>query len=263
MRRRQGWVRSVLGALAAAVSLAATAGPVGAATTSGPDGATETTATSRVERAATGSESRHLGRRAPLPVPPEPAPPALPADRPTVYLTFDDGPAPTYTAQVLQALAGYHAQATFFMVGRQAQANPALVGQVRAAGHAIGNHTYSHPWLTSLPNSGIAREISSAGAALGGTHCLRPPGGFVDGRVRSVAAHLGQSVVMWSVDPQDWRRPGTGAITATVLAGVRNGSIVLMHDGGGDRSQSVAALRTILATLSARGFAFRALPQCQ
>lgn len=245
-------------AATATATLAATVTPA-VASTPGSGGTTRPTQPpARVDRAPTDAEANRPGHRAPLPVPLEP-PPATTA---TVYLTFDHGPGPSFTAQVLAALAEYHAQATFFMIGRQAQANPGLVAAVRAGGHAVGNHTYSHPWLTGLSNTAIAGEISSASTALGGTRCLRPPGGFIDGRVRSVAAQQGQSVVMWSVDPQDWRRPGAGAIASTVLANTRDGSIVLMHDGGGDRSQSVAALRTILSTLAGRGFAFRALPHC-
>jgi len=190
---------------------------------------------------------------------------SVPTEQPgrVVYLTFDDGPSASGTPQVLALLAEYGAQATFFMVGSQAQAAPDLVAQVRAAGHAVGNHTYHHPWLTNLSDSGIGQEITSTSRAVGGTSCLRPPGGFVDARVRSVAASLGQSLVMWTVDPQDWRRPGAAAIAGAVLDRATSGSIVLLHDGGRDRSQTVAALRTILATLSARGDVFRTLPQCE
>lgn len=230
-----------------------------------PNGQVRASAARTAARPAASAESTHNNQRTPLPMPPEQAPTrpggtSGPAG--TVYLTFDDGPSAGYTPQVLDLLAQYHAQATFFMIGSQAQAQPGLVARVRAAGHVIGNHTYSHPWLTTLATPAIGTQISSTSAVLGGTKCLRPPGGYVDARVRSVAAGLGQNVVLWTVDPQDWSRPGTAAITNTVLAKTRAGSIVLMHDGGGDRSQSVAALRTILATLAARGYGFQALPQC-
>jgi peptidoglycan/xylan/chitin deacetylase (PgdA/CDA1 family) len=138
------------------------------------------------------------------------------------------------------------------------------VRRVARAGHTLGNHTYSHVDVTTLPSSRFFLELDRTSAALRrltgrAPHWLRPPYGAIDGNARRLAASRGYRVALWDVDPQDWRRPGASAIAAAVLARVRPGANVLMHDGGGDRSQTVAALATVLATLSARGYRFEAL----
>lgn len=180
-----------------------------------------------------------------------------------VYLTFDDGPDPRYTPAILSTLARYKAGATFFMIGRSAKAHPALVRQVRAQGHTIGNHTFSHPWLTKKSAATVAAELRSTDAVLGRTTCMRPPGGFVNGTVRSVAAGQHKKVIMWGVDTSDWSRPGTGRIVNSVMRGSKAGTIVLMHDGGGPRTQTVSALSTVLGQLSRKGYRFEPLPMCR
>lgn len=179
------------------------------------------------------------------------------------YLTFDDGPSPVYTSQVLWLLDKYEAKATFFMIGKSAKANPKVVREVRAGGHAIGNHTYSHPWLNKLSASEIRWQLRAADQVLGRTTCMRPPGGFVNHTVRSVVDREGKSMVMWNVDTSDWRRPGASAIAQTAIDKTRPGSVVLMHDGGGDRSQTVKALAKVLRTLKAEGYSFETLPKCR
>lgn len=184
--------------------------------------------------------------------------------RPTkvAYLTFDDGPDRRYTPEVLALLRRYDARATFFMIGSQARANPGLVTTVRRQGHAIGNHTYSHPWLNRLPASAVRDQLRRTDAVLGRTTCMRPPGGFVHETVRSVARAEGKRVTLWTVDPADWRRPGAARITASVLGSTRPGSVILLHDGGGSRTQTVAALSGVLSQLSAQGYRFEKLPGC-
>ncbi len=180
-----------------------------------------------------------------------------------VYLTFDDGPDRRYTPAILSILAKHKARATFFMIGSQAKANPALVRQVRAQGHTIGNHTYSHPWLTKVSAARVAAELRSTDAVLGRTTCMRPPGGFVNGTVRTVAAAANKRVVMWGIDTSDWSRPGAARIAGSVMRGSQAGSIVLMHDGGGPRAQTVSALPNVLSQLSRKGYRFEPLPMCR
>ncbi|SNV18064.1 Probable polysaccharide deacetylase pdaA precursor [Dermatophilus congolensis] len=181
-----------------------------------------------------------------------------------VYLTFDDGPSPKYTPQVLNLLKQHNAKATFFVLGGNAKNNPSLIKQIRAGGHAIGNHTYTHPWLTKIAPNRIANELTSTDAAIGSrTSCMRPPGGFVNQTVRNAVAKQGKKVVMWTVDASDWSRPGVNTIVNRVMKNTRNGSIVLMHDGGGPRSQSVAALGQVLPKLAKAGYRFETLPQCR
>jgi peptidoglycan/xylan/chitin deacetylase (PgdA/CDA1 family) len=181
-----------------------------------------------------------------------------------VYLTFDDGPTPAWTPQVLDLLARYRARATFFVVGRSAATWPGLVRRAYASGHGVGNHTWNHRRLTGLRGAGLAAEVGATSAVIGRAtgarpRCLRPPYGTVDAASAYQARALGLRLTMWDVDPYDWRRPGAGVIAGRVLSRVRSGDVVLLHDGGGDRSQTVAALRQVLASLSARGFRFRAL----
>ncbi len=187
---------------------------------------------------------------------------APPTGNRVVYLTFDDGPSGIYTKQVLALLARYNAKATFFQLGQQGAAYPSLVRAVKLAGHKVGNHTYSHPMLTRLTDYGIRSQISRTDAVLGATRCVRPPYGDRSLRVDAVIRSMGKNEVMWTLDPVDWSRPGWGAIVYRVESRVRTGSVILMHDGGGDRSQTVAALGVILRDLKARGYVFGTLPAC-
>lgn len=179
-----------------------------------------------------------------------------------VYLTFDDGPNPAYTPQILDALADYHAKATFFVLGQAATAHPELVRRARAAGHRIGNHSWNHPQLTKLPNPVIRTQLLNTNKAIGGATCVRPPYGDHNPRVDAVISGVGAKTVMWSIDPIDWSRPGVDAIVSRIESQVQAGSIILMHDSGIDRSQSVAALRILLRDLSAAGYTFASVPGC-
>jgi peptidoglycan/xylan/chitin deacetylase (PgdA/CDA1 family) len=200
------------------------------------------------------------GRPAPAPSPaPAPAGPGG-----VVYLTFDDGPTPAYTPPILALLARYQARATFFVIGRNAAAHPELVRQEHAAGHGVGNHTWNHKRLTDLGGGRLEAEVDATSAVIGratGTpvRCLRPPYATVDAAGAARARARGLRLVLWDVDSNDWRRPGAAAIAGRVLGQVGSGDVVLLHDGGGNRTQTVAALEQVLASLSARGFRFSAL----
>jgi peptidoglycan/xylan/chitin deacetylase (PgdA/CDA1 family) len=191
--------------------------------------------------------------------PPAAAPRAAPPPK-YVILTFDDGPDPRYTPQVLDILKAYGAKATFFEVGRNVAKHPELTRRAHEAGHSVQNHTWTHADLRKLSWVQFKDQVESTDQSIiaqtGETpRCLRPPYGAVNPLVTKRIASLGKKVQLWSVDSRDWTRPGTAAIVSRVLAGVRNGSVILMHDGGGNRSQTVAALPTILKTLKARGYA--------
>jgi len=178
-----------------------------------------------------------------------------------VYLTFDDGPHPQYTAQVLTILRRYGVRATFFELGRHAARYPYLTKRTDLYGHSVQNHTWSHPDLRKVNWATFKSQIQSTDRALraqtGYTpRCLRPPYGATNSVVSRRAVAVGKKIVLWSVDPRDWSRPGTAVIVRRVLANIRSGSVVLLHDGGGDRRQTVAALPTILKTLKARGYTF-------
>ncbi len=132
-----------------------------------------------------------------------------------VALTFDDGPAGTYTEQILDILARYDVPATFFVVGGKAAARPDLLRRMAAEGHSVQNHTYSHAWLTRYSDAAIADQLTRASDVIeevtgAAPACFRPPFGAVSDRVRRVAAGLGLATIMWDVDPWNFKRPGAG-----------------------------------------------------
>jgi peptidoglycan-N-acetylglucosamine deacetylase len=185
---------------------------------------------------------------------------------PEIALTFDDGPNPTYTPQVLAILQQYKIKATFFCVGNLAQAYPSLVKQEYDAGHIVGNHTWGHPNMPSLSIASIIWQLTAAGDAIQHAtgvrpNLFRPPYGAVDNDVLTYANYFGLTVIQWNVDPRDWSRPGVNVIYARVLAQASAGSIILLHDGGGDRSQTVAALPMIIEWFQKHGLHFVTIPR--
>jgi peptidoglycan/xylan/chitin deacetylase (PgdA/CDA1 family) len=209
-----------------------------------------------------------LGLRAPLPVGCTPAGPAFVTNgsraRRVVALTFDDGPS-AYTSAVLDVLEREGVHATFFLVGQEVAGRAALVRRMLADGDMVGDHTWSHPDVSGGGAFAAGQITSTAGAierAAGFRPCLfRAPYGSVSSALIGLARGLGFTTVQWDVDPRDWSLPGSGAISARVLAAVRNGSIVLLHDGGGPRSQTLAALPGIVHALVARGYRFETVAQ--
>lgn len=185
--------------------------------------------------------------------------------RRVVALTFDDGPSP-YTPQILAVLRASHIRATFFVIGEQVQEFASFIRAEVAGGNDVGDHTYTHPDLLLLSRAAVVDQLKRTQRVVHAVarvtpKWFRPPYEAVDARVVRVAAALGMHTVTWTVDPGDWARPGVKLIVARVLAQVRPGSVILMHDGGGDRSQTVAALRIILRTLLARGYRFETLDE--
>lgn len=177
-----------------------------------------------------------------------------------VYLTFDDGPSP-WTSQILDVLAEYEAHATFFVVGRQAAALPDTIRRMYDEGHGVGSHSWSHTSMRGMGWESFKWEVETTAGALGEyeSKCLRPPYGHTDGNTANFTQDMGYTLALWNVDPADWRVPGGEVIANRVLAVVQPASVVLLHDGGGDRSQTVAALRIILERLKADGYSFKAL----
>jgi polysaccharide deacetylase family sporulation protein PdaB len=187
-----------------------------------------------------------------------------------IALTFDDGPNDPYTSEVLKVLKDNHVRATFFLVGKNVEANPQAAREIVAAGHAIGNHSYDHRNLVTRTNAQVRDEILKAEKAIEEatgqkTALFRPPYGDKDAFTLRQTRQLGYVMIEWSVSAEDWRRPGPRRIVANVVKDVRNGSIILMHDGDkirrGDRSQTVAALPQIIAQLRQEGYEFVTIPE--
>ncbi|MER5637319.1 polysaccharide deacetylase family protein [Kitasatospora sp. NPDC002227] len=209
--------------------------------------------------------------------PPQSTPPPSTAPRPhnaaplfslaaadkLVALTVDDGPDPVHTPAVLSILQQYGVRATFFLIGENAAEHPGLVREIARQGHHLANHTWSHPDLRHLPEAKVRDELERTSDLLREATgkpmtWFRAPGGDWSDVSLRVCNELGMRPMGWSVDPRDWARPGTSRITSRVLDAIRPGSIVLNHDGGGDRSQTVAALRTYLPVLIDEGYRFTA-----
>ena len=181
-----------------------------------------------------------------------------------VAIGFDDGPAPD-TGAFVTMLERNHAQATFFMIGEQVSATykSTLFRELRN-GDVLGDHTFTHPDLVT--SGGVREQLHKTIAAIrsltGYTPCVfRPPYGDYNQSVIQTARSLGLATVLWDVDPSDYTLPGTGVIVRRVLEQAQRGSIILSHDGGGPRGQTLAAYPSIIASLRARGYRILTIPQ--
>ncbi|MEV0254084.1 polysaccharide deacetylase family protein [Streptomyces sp. NPDC050732] len=245
----RGWYGKVVGA-ALGVTMLATGASVwtaqaGSAGDSAPEAAAPAKPGSAVEPvAATIAHASEKGKRG-------------------INITIDDGPDPVWTPRVLDLLREYGVKATFCMVGTQAQAHPDLVKKVVAAGHRLCDHSVSHN--TSMDKDSQAyqsRQILDAERmitkASGGVRPMyyRAPGGAFTPHSRKLAASRGMRPLGWNVDTKDFERPGTDAIVATVERELPNGPTLLFHDAGGDRTQTVEALRRLLPRLKEQGYTF-------
>jgi peptidoglycan/xylan/chitin deacetylase (PgdA/CDA1 family) len=182
-----------------------------------------------------------------------------------IFLTFDDGPGGAYTDDILEVLEANNAKATFFLLGQNAQRDPARVDAILDGGHTLGNHTWDHPDMTTLTRAQMDSQIGrtqnlleSHGAEV---NCFRPPYGAHNTAVNQAITAAGLQRQLWNEDTRDWDRPGVDAIV-NVLLGATPGDVVLMHDGGGDRSQTVEALEIALPQLAAKGYKFGITPKC-
>jgi peptidoglycan/xylan/chitin deacetylase (PgdA/CDA1 family) len=177
-----------------------------------------------------------------------------PRDRNVVALTFDDGPGP-YTESFLDVLREKHAYGTFFEIGQEVPGRAEIMQRILREGDEIGNHTTHHGFYPGYWDLAATNALIRSA-----THfepCLfRPPGGAVDSSVVAAAAQAGLETILWDVDPSDWANPGSGAVYSRIVSATRPGSIVLMHDGGGDRSGTLAALPRIIDALRGRGYRF-------
>lgn len=193
-----------------------------------------------------------------------------PADQNRVALTFDDGPDPRFTGEVLDVLNQYNVPATFFLFGARSVANPELVTRIHNEGHVIGNHTYFHPNLVDEADlNTLEREVSNTEDALYDiigyrTKLFRPPYGFLYNELVEKLADMQYLVIGWSVDSLDWQEDPPEVIAANVLDIVHPGAIILMHDGAdwdGDRTNTIEALHQIIPTLQAQGYEFVTVPE--
>lgn len=180
-----------------------------------------------------------------------------------VALTFDDGPHPEYTVEILDILAEYGVKATFFVIGKNAETYPGIVERIIAEGHEVGNHTWSHSAVAELTDGELADEITRTENYLRNSFgyvpvLFRPPGGGRYARAAEVAEKLGYDYVLWSwrTDSRDWSCPGSEVISNTVISNTSGGDIVLLHDYASPVSQTPEALRKIIPALLEKGYGF-------
>jgi peptidoglycan-N-acetylglucosamine deacetylase len=180
-------------------------------------------------------------------------------DGPYIAMTFDDGPSAKLTPKLLDLLAAHHIKATFFLIGQNVAENPEIVAREAREGHEVANHSWSHPNLAKMSDDGVRGQVrktedairSAAGHA---PTLLRPPYGSITPRQKKwINQELGYKIVLWDVDPLDWRRPGPNVVCNRIVKNTRAGSIVLAHD---IHPGTIEAMPCVLNQLEAKGFKF-------
>ena len=180
-------------------------------------------------------------------------------DGPYIALTFDDGPSAKLTPKLLDLLAAHHIKATFFLIGENAAENADLVAREVREGHEVGNHSWSHPNLAKMSDDGVRGQLRKTDdairSAIGNSPTLmRPPYGSINSRQKKwINQEFGYKIVLWDVDPLDWRRPGPSVVCNRIVKNTRAGSIVLAHD---IHPGTIEAMPCVLKELEAKGFKF-------
>jgi peptidoglycan/xylan/chitin deacetylase (PgdA/CDA1 family) len=195
----------------------------------------------------------------------------LPRTSHQLALTYDDGPNDPHTLRLLEVLAKHDAKATFFLIGRYVRQRPEIVREVVQAGHAVGNHTFTHPLLTFKTEAEVREELTQCRSAIEDaigqpTNLFRPPFGGRRPAVLRIARELGLQPIMWNITGYDWNAPPAAVIEAKVSKHIRGGDVILLHDGGhkqlgADRSQTVLATHHLLARYKPERFEFVTIPQ--
>src|SRR5213594_2183821 len=180
-------------------------------------------------------------------------------DEPYIALTFDDGPSATLTPKLLDLLAAHHIKATFFVIGENVAEHPEIVARAAQEGHEIANHSWSHPNFGKMSDENVRRQLQQTDDAIKNATgkrptLLRPPYGSITAREkRGIHDEFGYEVILWDVDPYDWKRPGPAVVRARILKETRPGSIVLSHD---IHPGTIEAMPSTFDELEAKGFKF-------
>jgi peptidoglycan-N-acetylglucosamine deacetylase len=180
-------------------------------------------------------------------------------DDPYIAMTFDDGPSATLTPRLLDILAAHHIRATFFVIGENVAEHPEVVARAAREGHEIGNHSWSHPNLARLSDDAVRRQLWRTDDAIKNAtgirpRLLRPPYGSITARQKGwIHDEFGYEIILWDVDPYDWKRPGPSVVRNRILKETRPGSIVLSHD---IHPGTIEAMPCTFDALEAKGFKF-------
>jgi len=184
---------------------------------------------------------------------------AVHVDGPYIAMTFDDGPSATLTPKLLDLLAARHIKATFFVIGENVAEHPEIVGRAAREGHEIGNHSWSHPNFAKMSDEAVRRQIQQTDDAIKNATgkrptFLRPPYGSITARQkRWIHDEFGYDIILWDVDPYDWKRPGPAVVRNRILKETRPGSIVLSHD---IHPGTIEAMPSTFDELEGKGFKF-------
>lgn len=185
-------------------------------------------------------------------------------NRSVVALTFDDGPHPTHTPVLLDILAQYRVRATFYVIGQLVRRYPEIMRRMVAEGHEVGNHTWTHPTLSQLGDGSVLREIDRTQEIIWQTvgaqpTTMRPPyGSFSPRQSRMLHSQRNLPTVIWSVDPQDWRRPGPSVVADRMVRGARPGAVILAHD---IHAPTVRAVPAAIEGITAQGLGFATMSE--
>ena len=180
-------------------------------------------------------------------------------DGPYIAMSFDDGPSATLTPKLLDLLAARHIKATFFVIGENVMEHPEIVAQAAREGHEIGNHSWSHPNLAKMSQESVRSQLQRTDAAIKNATgerptLMRPPYGSITDREKHwIHDEFGYRIILWDVDPYDWKRPGPAVVRNRILKETRPGSIVLSHD---IHPGTIEAMPSTLDALEAKGFKF-------
>lgn len=183
-------------------------------------------------------------------------------DKKIVALTFDDGPHEKKTEQILSILDKYKVKATFFVIGENAQKNPAILRKTYEAGHEIGNHTYDHKSIYKLCGDAVAEEVDKCSQVIEsiiGTRpsLFRPPEGFMNDSLAKIVGDHGYNVILWKVDTYDWKGKSAQDIFTNVIKNIKNGDVILMHDYIWRESHTAQALDILIPYMLEQGYEFR------
>ena len=189
---------------------------------------------------------------------------AVHVDGPYIAMTFDDGPSATLTPKLLDLLAAHHIKATFFVIGENVAEHPEIVARAAREGHEIGNHSWSHPNFAKMSDEGVRRQLQQTDDAIKSATgkrptLMRPPYGSLTGRQKHwIHDEFGYDIILWDVDPYDWKRPGPAVVRNRILKETRPGSIVLSHD---IHPGTIEAMPSTWDELEAKGFKFVTIPE--
>jgi len=184
---------------------------------------------------------------------------AIPVDASYIAITFDDGPSSVLTPRLLDILKTRHIKATFFVLGQLVQEHPEIIQRAVAEGHEIGNHSWDHKALNKQGEGGLHHELADTSEVISRATghpvtLMRPPYGATNPRLnRAIEKEYGMKVILWSVDPLDWKRPGPPVVSQRILAGAQPGAIVLAHD---IHPGTIEAMPATLDALLAKGYKF-------